>query len=95
MAKRSDIPTDTVLRTIHEHGFNAFERLEQRFPAKVVLAAFARDDDRGLIEYGTTLRRPWLTPEGRAAIDETCAPPDGFSTATIAALVDELRRTLA
>jgi hypothetical protein len=79
--KRSDIPTSVVLRSIEEQvpwepgGLFAFDVLAGQFPRKVVLAAFRRDTDAGLLEYGTAEEHPWLTPEGkdRLRIDEHVA----------------------
>lgn len=63
--KRSDIPTAVVLSCVHTLGFTAFDVLCQTFPGKVVLAAFMRDEDRGLTECGSSTARPWLTPAGK------------------------------
>jgi hypothetical protein len=67
--KRSDLPTGVVLRTVAAHATcEAFDVLADRFPPKVVLAAFRRDTDAGLLEYGTAEEHPWLTPEGEARL---------------------------
>jgi hypothetical protein len=33
-------------------------------PEKLVYAAMERDDRKGLIDYGVSLRTAWVTPEG-------------------------------
>lgn len=67
--KRSDVSTSLVLRTVTDVGpLGAFELLARGFPRKVVLAAFRRDTDAGLLEYGTSEEHPWLTPEGEEAL---------------------------
>ncbi|MFI8278536.1 hypothetical protein ACIGBH_27420 [Streptomyces sp. NPDC085929] len=66
--KRSDLPTTRVLVGIRDHGTHALDELTGTYPIKVVRAAFARDVRRGYIEYGVTLDRPWLTPQGHKAL---------------------------
>lgn len=66
--KRADLPTAVVLACVHQHGTGAFEVLTATYPIKVVRAAIARDLRRGYIEYGVTLDRPWLTPQGRKTL---------------------------
>lgn len=39
------------------------------FPEKVIEAKLYHLDDRGLIEYGVSLRTAWLTPEGVALLE--------------------------
>lgn len=63
--KRSDVPTAVVLSCVYTLGFTAFDVLSETFPAKIVLAAFMRDEDRGLTECGSSTARPWLTPAGK------------------------------
>ena len=48
----------------------AYELLAARTgqPAKVCWRAPERADRRGLVEYGVSLRYPWLTPAGKALI---------------------------
>lgn len=41
-------------------------------PEKVIYRAMERADERGLIDYGVTLRSGWLTDKGRSLI---AAPP--------------------
>ncbi|MEU8136096.1 hypothetical protein [Streptodolium elevatio] len=95
MAKRADVTTAMVLTAIHEHYMDAYEHLAKRFPPKVVIAAFYRDNDRGLIDYGVSATRPFLTPEGRAAlgVPEPGSGPGHF--AELLSLLDEMRRTFA
>ncbi|MFE3577861.1 hypothetical protein [Streptomyces vinaceus] len=62
--KRADLPTEVVLHAVAEHEFHAFEHLAAQHPAKVVQAAMRRDIRRGLLEYGVSEIRPWLTPLG-------------------------------
>ena len=37
---------------------------------KVCLRAVEREDDRGLVEYGTSIRNGWLTTSGEAKLTE-------------------------
>lgn len=64
--KRSDLTTEMVLRTIAEHQFNAWERLTEQFPPKIVVAALMREEAAERIDYGVALHRPWLTGRGWA-----------------------------
>lgn len=76
--KRSDLDTRTVLAAIAEHRFEAHEHLARRFPPKLVLAAFLREDQAGRTEYGVAAHLPWLTDAGRAtlaALDTKEEPP--------------------
>lgn len=61
--KRADLPTPTVLEAVATHGRYAIEHLLHAYPEKVILAAYRRD--AGYLDYGTSERRPWLTPEGK------------------------------
>lgn len=38
-------------------------------PTKVCLSAMVRANDRGLIEFGVSLRTGWLTDAGRATLN--------------------------
>jgi hypothetical protein len=67
--KRADIPTSVVLAAVSVYRFRAFETLSATYPEKVVHAAYLRDARRGLLEFGTSERRPWITPEGREWIE--------------------------
>ncbi|GHE32379.1 hypothetical protein GCM10017673_39130 [Streptosporangium violaceochromogenes] len=66
--KRSDLNTPTVLAAIQEHGFAALAELAERFPRKVVLAAYAREERAGNLEYGVSAGSPWLTSKGEATL---------------------------
>lgn len=66
--KRADLDTVTVLTAIRDHGGGAFGVLAERFPPKVVLAAFAREDRARRTEYGVAEHLPWLADKGRAAL---------------------------
>ncbi|MGW1938968.1 hypothetical protein [Streptomyces goshikiensis] len=64
--KRADLPTPAVLDAVSTHGFRAFERLIEQYPVKIVRAAIARDVRTGVLEYGVSADRPWLSPRARA-----------------------------
>ncbi|MFE2934866.1 hypothetical protein [Streptomyces sp. NPDC059278] len=64
--KRSDVTTAITLTALITHGLRAWEHLTETYPAKVVLAAYEREHRRGNIDYGCTLRLPWITPKGIA-----------------------------
>jgi hypothetical protein len=72
--KRSDVTTRMLLQHIKEHDTYAWEHLCRRFPAKVVLAAYNRDLDRGLLNFGVALRRAFLTDKGKNWLRDD---PDG------------------
>lgn len=61
----SDISPLMLLNAIHFLNFGAFEHLCETFPPKVVLKAIERDDRNGLIDYGVSIMKPWITPKGR------------------------------
>lgn len=61
--KRSDLTTDEVMNAIRQHNRQAWERLTDIYPEKVVLAAFEREVDAGRLEYGVSLKRPWIVEE--------------------------------
>jgi len=42
--------------------------LADRFPAKVVLAKMDKLLDKGLVDYGVSLRTSWLTSKGEEAL---------------------------
>jgi hypothetical protein len=69
--KRSDLPTVVVLAMVKTYQIRAFEVLSMVYPPKIVLAAFDRDVSKGYLEYGSTVTRPWLEPEGYEFISET------------------------
>lgn len=72
--KRADLATREVLRAVAEHEFRAYEYLAAKYPAKVVEAAMCRDTGAGLLEYGVSGVRPWLTPLGVRRDSELSAP---------------------
>lgn len=74
--KRSDITDQQVVEACIEYrqipfgnGF-ALDILVARTgaPYKVAEAAMERADDRGLIDYGVSLRTAWATEKGRALL---------------------------
>ncbi|MDX3343431.1 hypothetical protein PV409_36340 [Streptomyces sp. ME02-6979.5a] len=86
--KRSDITTRAVLQAIHDHRgrprtpgtyrgalLGAWWTLCTVYPEKVVTAAYEREDDRGYLECGVSLRTSWLTDKGRARLVELRGAP--------------------
>jgi hypothetical protein len=69
--KRSDLPTVVVLAMVKMYQLRTFEVLSTVYPPKIVLAAFDRDVNKGYLEYGTTVARPWLESKGYEFISET------------------------
>lgn len=83
--KRSDVPTREVLEAVDECRDMLAIAVDLGLPRspyppdilcplfgchpKVAWAAVEREVDRGRLEYGTTIARPWLTDEGRAWLD--------------------------
>ncbi len=63
------VPILSALRTIDAHGPWAIEKLCERTPEKVVLSKFEDLVTRGYLDYGVSLRYPWLTPKGREYLD--------------------------
>lgn len=69
--KRSDLDTRTVLEAIRQGaGYGA---LSDKYPSKVVIAAFERELRARRIDYGTSIASPWLTDEGRAWLEQAAA----------------------
>jgi len=72
MVKRSDITTAMVLGAIDAAGatggHKAFGSLVEHYPYKVVYAAWLREDNRGHIDWGTSILGAWLTDEGKLAL---------------------------
>lgn len=68
--KRSDLTTWMILATVDVAGVHAWEILINDFPPKLVLAAFEREVDADRLDFGVALRRPFLTPKGRATLAE-------------------------
>lgn len=67
-----DVPDELVCRVVVAfqdrglHGPYPYERLAALTgePEKVCYRAMERAADRGLLEYGVSLRTAWLTPKG-------------------------------
>lgn len=68
MVKRSDLTSLDVLQAVAEHGFDAWQKLADRFPVKVVDRAFEREVAAGRLDFGVSLRRCWLEPKGRGLL---------------------------
>lgn len=73
--KASDIDDDELLTYIKLRELHRFELPNpveawsaKGFPEKVVYAKLAKFEDRGLIEYGVSIRQCWLTEKGHAAL---------------------------
>lgn len=65
-----DIATADVLRAINEKGIDwLHDAAFKGVPLKLICAKALKLADRGLLEYGVSLRFPWLTPEGKQALD--------------------------
>ena len=68
--KRKDITTLSVLlaaRIAQEIRENIFVVLGKRYPTaseKLLLRAVEREIDAELLEFGCSIRRPWLSAEG-------------------------------
>lgn len=78
--KRSDLTTQDVLEAVRDHFPSAYAHLTERFPKKVVIAAFERETRKGLLDFGTTIARPFLTAEGRRALERgTDGAPGGLT----------------
>lgn len=72
--KRKDITDEMVCRAYADKkalDMTAEALLMERTgaPLKVVYRAMERADDRGLIEWGVSLRTGWLTPKGIALLN--------------------------
>ena len=66
--KRSDISSLMLLACVQAYSWRAYEVLCETFPAKVVEAAFLRDNNRGYLNCGTSLVRCWVDPDGERLI---------------------------
>ena len=79
--KRADITTLALLSAIDDHRTRreqsgpaprelpgAWWTLCTVYPEKVVTAAYNREDDRGHLECGVSLRTSWLTDKGQAEL---------------------------
>lgn len=86
--KRADITTLALLQAIHDHrsrpippGKHSWDvpgpwwTLCTVYPENVVNAAYIREDDRGHLECGVSLRTSWLTDKGRARLVELRGAP--------------------
>ena len=74
--KRSHITTARVLEAYsrpHEKRWPVDEVLqaETGAPLKVVWAAMWREEGKGFVDYGTSLRGGWLTGKGNAKLYDT------------------------
>lgn len=80
--KRHDISTLIVLlaaESAHsEKRFMTWEYIQKMTgaPEKVIYAAMKREDDRGYLEWGVSLRTAWLTNEGKAKLKELKGEPE-------------------
>ncbi|MEU1327199.1 hypothetical protein [Streptomyces microflavus] len=81
--KRADITTLALLQAIHDHRgrpvtpgdyrgalLGAWWTLCTVYPENVVNAAYVREDDRGHLDCGVSLRTSWLTDKGAARLAE-------------------------
>jgi hypothetical protein len=68
--KRSDLSTRIVLEVVDYWGMHAWERLSEKYPPKLVLAAIEREVTAGRLEYGVSVHRPWLTDSGRRVLQD-------------------------
>ena len=66
--KRSDISSLVLVACVQAYSWRAYEVLCETFPAKVVEAAFLRDNNRGYLNCGTSLVRCWVDPDGERLI---------------------------
>ena len=44
--------------------------IKEGIPYKVAWRRLEKASDRGYLDYGTSIKGAWLTPEGKAALDE-------------------------
>lgn len=67
-----DLTEAMVLRLFRNdpgrHRSVGHELIDAGWPWKIVCARLERMCDKDLLEYGTAITTPWLTPEGRAAL---------------------------
>jgi hypothetical protein len=76
--KRSDITTAQVLRACHAFHQGGEDRTplqilieEYGAPEKVAYSAMEREENKGFVECGVSLRTSWVTPKGYEFL-ETC-----------------------
>jgi len=72
--KMKDISTLIVLEAA-EHANSdmmTWEYIQQKIdaPEKVIYAAMEREDERGYLEWGVSLRTAWLTEKGQLKLKE-------------------------
>jgi hypothetical protein len=77
--KRADLTTAQVLRAYRDQSrfvpFPTTTLIDEGYPEKVVYAAIEREERRGFIDYGVSLRAGWLTPKGEAELARIEATP--------------------
>lgn len=59
-----------ALDAVDRLNIRAFEHLAAIHPEKVVERKFERMVDRGFLEYGVSVRRPFFTPRGQEYLKE-------------------------
>lgn len=67
--KTSDIPTEDILiayhnKTLTRPGYVILFEQYPDCPYKVMWSAIEREDDRGYLDYGTSLNTAWVTEKG-------------------------------
>ena len=73
---RKDISDEMVVKAYHDagHSYSIWpETLLQEWtgePMKVCYAAMERAHGHGLVEYGVSLHAGWLTPKGKAVLEQ-------------------------
>lgn len=79
--KTADISTRAVLEAVLNCSRTeivlTYEILMGRFACaeKVAVAAITREVNRGYLDYGTSLRFPWITPAGESYLKENTQCP--------------------
>jgi hypothetical protein len=74
--KRGDISTLIVLEAAEkahsEKEMMTWQYIEQKTnaPEKIIYAAMQREDKRGFLEWGVSLRTAWLTVSGIAELEK-------------------------
>jgi hypothetical protein len=68
--KRSDLTTYEVLSAVQKLGQTfGYCHLVEKYPVKIVDAAFEREVGLGRLNYGVSLRTAWIEPAGVAWLD--------------------------
>ena len=62
--------SDACIAWVMTHPRPAIIERFPQFPPKVVLARLQQLADQRLIEYGTSINWPWLTPQGKQRLAE-------------------------